>query len=76
VTHDLLFEMVDLYALRALAALEESDLEHHMASCPLCQIELDAAIAVAAALIPDSAPPIHLWDRVVAELESFPSNGL
>lgn len=75
-THDLLFEMVDLYALRALPAYEEGDLEHHMGSCPLCQLELDAAIAVAAALIPDSAAPIHLWERIVAELESLTIDGL
>ena len=74
-THDLLFEMVDLYALRALPVYEEGDIEHHMGSCPLCQLELDAGIAVAAALIPDSAPPSHLWDRIVAELESLAGNG-
>ena len=74
--HDPLFEMVDLYALRALPTYEARDLEHHMGSCPLCQLELDAAIAVVAALIPDSAPPRRLWDRIVAELESLADNGL
>ncbi|MGB8362858.1 MAG: zf-HC2 domain-containing protein [Acidimicrobiia bacterium] len=74
--HDLLLEMVDLYALRALPADEERTLEHHMQSCPSCERELDTAISVAAAIIPDSEPPHHLWDRIVAELDSFPITGV
>lgn len=74
--HDPLLEMVDLYALRALPAFEERNLRHHMGSCPSCQLELDAAIAVVAALIPDCDPPKRLWDRIVAELESLSGNGV
>lgn len=76
IVHDLLLEMVDLYALRALPTAEERDLEHHMGACPSCELELDTAIAVVAAMIPDSDPPNHVWDRILAELGSLPITGV
>lgn len=73
--HDRLLEMVDLYALDALPAGEETELERHMDGCPSCEAELATALSVTAALIPDSEPPDHVWDRIVSELDP-PHGGL
>lgn len=69
--HDRLIEMVDLYALDALPADEQTQLERHMEGCLSCDAELTAAMTVTAALIPDSEPPNHVWDRIVTELDSM-----
>jgi anti-sigma-K factor RskA len=61
--HDRLLEMVDIYALDALPTGEETKLERHMDGCPSCEAELATALSVTAALIPDSEPPDHVWDR-------------
>jgi anti-sigma-K factor RskA len=70
--HDRLLEMVDLYALDALPPEEQIEVERHMEGCPACEAELADALSVTAALIPDSEPPNHVWDRIVWELDAGP----
>lgn len=74
--HDRYFELVDMYALDALPIEEENELERHVRGCSQCEAELATALSVTAALIPDSEPPNHVWDRIVSELSALDASPL
>jgi anti-sigma-K factor RskA len=67
--HAEVMELVDLYALDALEGREAIDFEAHLPRCESCQARLAEARTVTAALVADSAPPNHVWDRILADIE-------
>lgn len=69
--HEQALELVDLYALGALAGSELAGFEEHLAHCGLCQRKLDRALTVTASLVPDSSPPSEVWARIVTEIEGW-----
>ena len=68
-TNHPMLDLVELYALDSLEDGERYRFELHLDGCPLCQSQLDIALSVSAALVPDGDPPHHVWDRIVAELD-------
>lgn len=68
-THDTLAQMVELRALDALEDHELKEFDAHLGECEICQLQLAEARSIAAALVPDSAAPDHMWDRIVADLQ-------
>jgi anti-sigma-K factor RskA len=68
-THEELSTLVPLYALDALEGAEHAAVEAHLGSCDECLAGLDRSRAVAASLVPDSAPPSGVWDRIAAEID-------
>jgi anti-sigma-K factor RskA len=68
-THNEMMQLVDLYALDALEFHEATEFEAHLPECESCQMELAEARTVTAALVADSAPPTHVWDRILADIE-------
>lgn len=67
--HSQMMELVDLYALDALELREAKEFEAHLPNCESCQAHLAEARTVTAALVADSAPPNHVWDRILADIE-------
>ncbi len=65
-THDL----ADLYALDALETADTAEFEEHLARCEPCVARVAEALTATAALVDDAAPPNHVWDRIVEELDS------
>jgi anti-sigma-K factor RskA len=70
ITHAQMMELVDLYALDALEGTEAIEFETHLPACEPCQTQLDLSRAVTAAFVADSESPDHVWDRIVADIES------
>ncbi|MDX1469182.1 MAG: anti-sigma factor [Acidimicrobiia bacterium] len=67
--HEAVAEMIELYALHALEADEERWVESHLEGCDECEFKLAAALTTTAAFVEDSAPPNHVWDQIVREIE-------
>lgn len=68
-THSEMTDLVELYALDALEVHEAIRFEAHLSGCETCQVHLADARTVTAALVADSAPPSHVWDRILADIE-------
>ena len=64
-----MLELVELYALDALEHGERRLFESHLDSCWICPSELNHALTVTAALVPDSDPPAQVWDRIESVLD-------
>lgn len=67
-----LHELADLYALDALEQAETAEFEEHLRKCGQCVERVAASLTVTAALVEDTGPPNHVWDRIVQELEQPP----
>ena len=71
--HEQMLDLVDLYALDALEGAELSEFESHLGACELCQQSLAHALTLTAALVGDTDPPNHIWDRIVEEIDPLPA---
>jgi anti-sigma-K factor RskA len=67
------YELLPAYALHCLDAEEASRVAEHLASCAECRAELLAYQTVAGRLAlgaPDTAPPAHLKNRLLAQVQA------
>ncbi len=72
-THDHASQLLAVFALHAVGGDERAELEDHLASCPRCQIELDAYREVTAALGNSVEPlPDGLWSTISSRLSALP----
>lgn len=69
-SHDQVAELLPLYALDALERDEHLLVEAELGVCDSCREELRSYQTVASALVPQESSPDHVWDRIVAILDS------
>lgn len=67
-THEELNALVAAYAIDALPSEEHDAVVAHLETCDACMAELDAHRAAVAHLTPDSAAPMHVWDRINTQI--------
>jgi len=66
--HNLLHELIPLYALDSLEGDELDAVETHLDSCDACLRELDRYAAMTSQLVPDEPPPTHGWERIASAI--------
>jgi Anti-sigma-K factor rskA/Putative zinc-finger len=64
--HNILHELIPLYALDSLEGDELHAVRTHLDSCDACLRELARYAAVASQLVPDEPAPTHGWERIAS----------
>ena len=63
-----LHDLLELYVVCALDGEELDTYVTHLDDCDVCTTRLPAVMEAAAAMIPDSPPPRHLWASISAAI--------
>ena len=66
--HNLLHELIPLYALDSLEGNELREVRTHLGSCDPCLRELARYAAVTSQLVPDEPAPTHGWERIASAI--------
>jgi hypothetical protein len=66
--HELLQELVPLYAIDSLEGDERYAVRTHLHSCDSCLGDLARYSAVTSEMVPDEPAPHHGWERIASAI--------
>ncbi len=72
--HTEVSELLAAYALDAVDPTEAAEIENHLLTCRLCQLELAEHHQIAGAFLAEDTPPppAHVWEKISQQLAEAP----